>query len=254
MKKTTLIALAVSSGLAFSTVAHAATPKTAFVHLFEWGWEDIATECETFLGPKGFAAVQVSPPNKTISGNQWWTRYQPVSYAFDSRSGDRAQFQSMVQRCKEAGVDIYLDAVINHMAAWNRSFPDVPYGSNDFHTCTSKEIDYGNRWQVQNCDLVGLNDLKTESEYVRQKIADYMNDAISMGVAGFRIDAAKHIPAGDIEAIKNKLNGNPYIFQEVIGAYSEPVKPSEYKHHPPLRQHKWQQHDHRQQRNPRSHH
>lgn len=230
MKRTTLIALAVSSGLAVSTVAHAATPKTAFVHLFEWGWEDIATECETFLGPKGFAAVQVSPPNKTISGNQWWTRYQPVSYTFDSRSGDRAQFQSMVQRCKAAGVDIYLDAVINHMAAWNRSFPDVPYGSNDFHTCTSKEIDYGNRWQVQNCDLVGLNDLKTESEYVRQKIADYMNDAISMGVAGFRIDAAKHIPAGDIEAIKNKLNGNPYIFQEVIGAYSEPVKPSEYKH------------------------
>ncbi len=30
---------------------------------------------------------------------------------------------------------------------------------------------------------------------LRQKIADYMNDAISMGVAGFRIDAAKHIPA-----------------------------------------------------------
>ncbi len=230
MKKTTFITLAVSSGLALSTVTHAATPKTAFVHLFEWGWEDIAKECETFLGPKGFAAVQVSPPNTTLSGNQWWTRYQPVSYAFNSRSGDRAQFQSMVQRCKAAGVDIYLDAVINHMAAWNRSFPDVPYSSNDFHTCTSSDIDYSNRWQVQNCDLVGLNDLKTESEYVRQKIADYMNDAISMGVMGFRIDAAKHIPASDIEAIKNKLNGNPYLFQEVIGAASEPVKPSEYAH------------------------
>ena len=230
MNKITLIALAVSAGFAFSTTAQAATPKTAFVHLFEWGWEDIAKECETFLGPKGFAAVQVSPPNKTISGSQWWTRYQPVSYAFESRSGDRAQFQSMVQRCNAAGVDIYLDAVINHMAAWNRSFPEVPYSGNDFHNCSSSNIDYGNRWQVQNCDLVGLNDLKTESEYVRQKIADYMNDATSMGVAGFRIDAAKHIPATDLEAIKNKLTGNPYIYQEVIGAYSEPVKPSEYKH------------------------
>ncbi|MEI8631378.1 hypothetical protein P4S72_03115 [Vibrio sp. PP-XX7] len=42
-------------------------PRTAFVHLFEWRWPDIATECETFLGPKGFAAVGVSsPPKKSI--------------------------------------------------------------------------------------------------------------------------------------------------------------------------------------------
>ncbi|MEI8631376.1 hypothetical protein P4S72_03105 [Vibrio sp. PP-XX7] len=45
---------------------------------------------------------------------------------------------------------------------------------------------------------------------------------------GFRIDAAKHIPAQDIAAIKSKLNGTPYIFQEVIGAYGEAVQTSEY--------------------------
>ncbi|EKO3993976.1 alpha-amlyase [Vibrio fluvialis] len=202
-------------------------PKTAFVHLFEWGWQDIAQECEEFLGPKGFAAVQISPPQKSVDNPAWWARYQPVSYSFEGRSGNRSQFADMVQRCKTAGVDIYLDAVINHMAASNRNFPEVPYGTNDFNSCTS-DINYSNRWSVQNCDLVGLNDLKTSSEYVRQKIADYMNEAISMGVAGFRIDAAKHIPAEDIAAIKSKLHGTPYIFQEVIGAENEPVKPGEY--------------------------
>jgi alpha-amylase len=35
-----------------------------FVHLFEWKWPDIATECETVLGPAGFKAVQVSPPQE----------------------------------------------------------------------------------------------------------------------------------------------------------------------------------------------
>ncbi|MFT6986552.1 MAG: alpha-amylase [Psychromonas sp.] len=204
-----------------------AVPRTAFVHLFEWQWEDIAQECETFLGPKGFAAVQVSPPTKSHNAEAWWSRYQPVSYSFEGRSGNRNQFQHMVQRCKAVGVDIYVDAVINHMAAYDRNFPEVPFGPNDFNSCTH-DINYGNRWEIQNCDLVGLNDLKTGSDYVRQKIADYMNDAISMGVAGFRIDAAKHIPAGDLAAIKGKLNGNPYIFQEVIGASGEPVRPSEY--------------------------
>ncbi|WP_432463976.1 starch-binding protein [Agarivorans sp. QJM3NY_33] len=229
MRKFSKIATsALLAGAALSYASSAtAVPRTAFVHLFEWSWQDVATECETFLGPKGFAAVQVSPPNEGVDNPAWWARYQPVSYRFNSRSGNREQFQDMVQRCKASGVDIYVDAVINHMAAWDRYFPDVPYGTNDFNSCT-REIDYGNRWQVQYCDLVGLNDLKTSSDYVRQKIADYMNDATSMGVAGFRIDAAKHIPAEDIAAIKSKLNGNPYLFQEVIGAGGEPIRPTEY--------------------------
>ena len=33
--------------------------RQAIVHLFEWKWDDIAAECERFLGPKGYAAVQV---------------------------------------------------------------------------------------------------------------------------------------------------------------------------------------------------
>jgi alpha-amylase len=27
--------------------------RTTMVHLFEWKWDDIAAECERFLGPKG---------------------------------------------------------------------------------------------------------------------------------------------------------------------------------------------------------
>lgn len=202
-------------------------PRTAMVHLFEWKWNDVASECETVLGPKGFAAVQVSPPQKSVSGSQWWTRYQPLSYAIEGRSGSRAEFASMVNRCKAVGVDIYVDAVINHMAALNRSFPEVPYGTNDFHTCTAN-INYADAWSIQNCDLSGLNDLKTESDYVRGKIADYLNDLTSLGVAGFRFDAAKHMPPADISNIVGRLSGHPYIYQEVIRGAGEPVQPEQY--------------------------
>ncbi|WP_331346332.1 carbohydrate-binding module family 20 domain-containing protein [Cellvibrio sp. UBA7661] len=215
------------ASLLFPLISISAQAQTTFVHLFEWKWNDIASECENVLGPKGYAAVQVSPPQKSVTGNAWWTRYQPVSYSIEGRSGTRAEFASMVSRCKAVGVDIYVDAVINHMAAGGRNFPEVPYSANDFHTCTTN-IDYTNAWQVQNCDLVGLNDLKTESDYVRAKIAAYMNDLLSLGVAGFRIDAAKHMPSADIANIISRLNGNPYIFQEVIGAANEPITPSQY--------------------------
>jgi hypothetical protein len=33
--------------------------RSAIVHLFEWKFNDIADECERFLAPKGFGAVQV---------------------------------------------------------------------------------------------------------------------------------------------------------------------------------------------------
>jgi alpha-amylase len=41
--------------------------------------------------------------------------------------------------------------------------------------------------------LVGLSDLDTESEYVRQRIASYLTDLLGIGFSGFRMDAAKHI-------------------------------------------------------------
>lgn len=225
LKQLSVLAAALIS-CSISLTLHAQN-RTAFVHLFEWGWNDIALECEQHLGPKGFAAVQVSPPQKSITRSEWWSRYQPLSYEITGRGGSRTEFQSMVSRCKAVGVDIYVDAVINHMAALDRSFPEVPFGPNDFHNCTDN-INYADRFSVQNCDLVGLNDLRTGSEYVRQTIANYMNDLIGLGVAGFRLDASKHMPTGDIAAIKAKLSQDVYIFQEVIGAPGEAVQPSEY--------------------------
>ena len=50
-----------------------------------------------------------------------------------------------------------------------------------------------------------MPDLATGSEYVRNKIAEFMNNLIDMGVAGFRIDAAKHMWPGDMQAIFTKL-------------------------------------------------
>ena len=227
-----------------SVAESAAAPRTVFVHLFEWKWTDIAKECENWLGPKGFSAVQVSPPQEHIQGSQWWTRYQPVSYKFESRSGSRSQFANMVSRCNAVGVDVYVDAVINHMtgqaaggtgvAGSPFSHYDYPgtYSGFDFHYCgrngNNDISNYGDRWEVQNCELVNLSDLETESDYVRGRVAAYLNDAISMGVDGFRIDAAKHMPTGDINNIVSRLDGDPYIFQEVIDQGGEPIKANEY--------------------------
>jgi len=213
----------------------------AFVHLFEWKWSDVAQECENFLGPKGFSAVQVSPPQEHIQGSAWWTRYQPVSYQIQGRSGDANAFADMVQRCNAAGVEVYADAVINHMANGSGtgtagsgydsgSFSYPIYSSNDFHApCTINPEDYGNdAWRVRNCQLVGLPDLDTADSYVQNTIAGYLNHLTSLGVKGIRIDAAKHMSPPDISGILSGLNDPLYVFQEVIDLGGEAVSSGEY--------------------------
>ena len=48
--------------------------------------------------------------------NPWWYSYQPVSYRLSSRGGTKKEFKSMINTCRQKGVRVYTNAVINHMA------------------------------------------------------------------------------------------------------------------------------------------
>lgn len=228
-----------------SFLTKAETPRTVFVQLFEWPWKDIAVECEKNLGPNGFAAIQVSPPQEHMvwENSPWWERYQPVSYNIYSRSGNEEQFKNMVARCNAAHVDVYVDVVFNHMAGiddghgiMGNIFSHYEYKNlysyQDFHHCNRNGNDdiknFGDLYELQNCELVNLADLKTESEHVQNTIAEYLNRLISFGVKGFRVDAAKHMPAKDIQSILNKLDKKVYIVQELIYGSGDPINVNDY--------------------------
>ena len=221
-----------------------------FVHLFEWKWTDIARECETVLGPAGYAAVQVSPPQEhsVQSSHTWSQRYQPVSYSVArSRSGTGAEFADMIARCRANGVGIYVDAVINHMtntpspgvgsngtAYTKYDYPGL-YAPTDFHTpCTVSN--YQSAANVQDCELFGLPDLHSGLPSVRQKIADYLIALARLGVAGYRIDAAKHTQQVELDDIVRRVNETlasegrplPYFFAEVVDYGGEAVSKQDY--------------------------
>lgn len=239
---TGLAAVIAAVPLAMLPAQAGATPpgnKDVTATLFQWKYSSVASECTSTLGPKGYGFVEVSPATEHIQGSQWWTSYQPVSYRIAGRLGDRASFKNMVDTCHDAGVKVIADAVINHMSAGSGtgtggssySKYDYPgyYQNQDFHGCRTDIDNYQDRGNVQNCELVGLSDLDTGSEYVRGRIAGYLNDLISLGVDGLRIDAAKHISAGDLAAIKAKTSdqGKFWVSETIYGA-GEAVQPDEY--------------------------
>lgn len=226
------------------------TADGVFVHLFEWRWPDVARECETFLGPKGFTAVQVSPPSEHALlpsyGFPWWQRYQTVGYQLQSRSGARDEFVEMVSRCRAVGVGIYVDAVLNHTTAQasgtgsagtkfaKYAYPDL-FTQGDFHSpvCQIQDTDYTTSAEhVQRCELVSLADLDTSSPTVQAKLAGYLSDLLRMGVRGFRLDAAKHMAPADLAGIlalvTPRPDETPYYFLEVIDYGGEAVHADDY--------------------------
>jgi alpha-amylase len=252
-----------------TVTAHAAVSlnnSDVTANLWEWNWNSISSACTNQLGPAGYGAVQVAPPEESVSlatsdngAHPWWEVYQPVSYQLTSRMGTRAQFAAMVTACHAAGVRVYADAVINHMAGANNtltttyggstysasgySYPAVPYAYDDFHHandgyCADDDgviDDWNNTAEVQNCMLLSLSDLKTQSSTVRTKIAGYLNDLIGLGVDGFRVDAAKHVSVADFTAIRALLNPTttegkaPYIAQEIFtGSTNSELKPAAF--------------------------
>src|SRR2546423_3218326 len=247
--------LLVAGGLAGSAYAaptddgrdRGAGQRDVIANLFEWNWPSVADECVHVLGPAGYGGVQVAPPADSLRRtpppegttvlHPWWEVYQPVDYNLTSRMGNEAQFKSMVSTCRAAGVKVYADVVINHMTGQGSvsyggvhythfSYPGV-YTAADFHHApadcpTGGGIDdFNNYLQVTKCELLGLADLRTESDHVRATLAGYLNRLIDMGVSGFRVDAAKHIGQPDLAALQARLHRNldgtrPFVALEVF--------------------------------------
>ena len=225
--------------------AHASSlDKDVTANLFEYDFNSIATDCTDVLGPDGYAAVQVSPPEDSYdqANHYWWDVYQPADYSIGGRLGTEGQFAGMVSACHAAGVKVYVDAVLNHMAAgdggtdtsydgqsFNSSTLTYPgYSAADFHgypaNCPESSdsiVNWLSYTEVTQCRLSGLPDLATDTTAVRDAEAAYLNSMIEMGADGFRLDSATEVGETDIAAIEALLDddtttGGPVtITQEV---------------------------------------
>ncbi len=79
-----------------------------------------------------------------------------------------------------------------------KNYPSAGFTAEDFHWSCSIES-YQDAHQVRNCELLNMPDLDHSLEYVRGKIASFMNYLIDLGVAGFRVSCCKHMWPNDLK-------------------------------------------------------
>jgi alpha-amylase len=222
----------------------------AILHAFNWRYADVQARAAE-IQAAGYKAVLVAPAYKS-AGSQWWARYQPQDYrVIHHPLGDTTTFRNMVSALNARGVHVYADVLMNHMANESGQRPDLNYpgtsvlnlysgnptyyngirlfGNLGFNFLSANDFgearcisNYTDVWQVQNWRLcggsgdAGLPDLKNSS-YVISQQQEYLRQLKALGVKGFRIDAAKHMPVSHINGVlTTDIKNGMYVFGEII--------------------------------------
>ncbi len=158
---------------------------------FNWKYNDIKSELKG-IAEAGFTAVQTSPAQPGDTGGKWFWLYQPCGFYINYNDlGNRSELQSLCTEAKKYGIKIIVDVVANHLTGDHGKIQNDLKDGKYWHNY-GKVTNWKDRYQVTHGDI-GMQDLKTEDSYVQSVVKKYLNDLKSIGVSGFRFDAAKHI-------------------------------------------------------------
>ena len=165
-------------------------PNGALLQLYRWRWKDIQDRLDE-IQKAGYSTIQLSPHTATCSGGNG-NGYDPSDFtSFDSGFGTEKELSALIAAAHQRGIGVFADMVLNHMCG--ADFKYKFFGWQDFHH-NGKIQNNDDPWWVENGDLLGLNDLCQECEYVRGQLHNYLVKSHALGFDGFRWDAAKHVP------------------------------------------------------------
>ncbi len=208
----------VAVGLITSALPSQAQP-TAIFHAFNQSFTDIQPfVCQ--LADQGYSHLQLSPTQTSNPGPEWWKRYQPTDYSTISGLGTETQLKELTTKAHSCNIKVIADVVFNHVGNLDgkdnsediTQFPNLTLA--DFNTSAKSnpitkpcDITYndGNRNSELTCWLGGLPDLKFTPNVKKLQKA-HLKKLLTLGIDGFRFDAAKHMPQDVMQEYINYVN------------------------------------------------
>ena len=225
------------------------------LHAFDWSYAGIAGAAHE-IKQAGYGAVLVAPPMKSEKSNScdWYKRYQPEDFrVIDGCNGNKEDFVRMIAALRKEHLRVYADVVLNHMANERDNstvFPGTEalsiyakdptyWGKQRLYGDLKNELfspqdfndeacirDYGDPEQVTHGRICGqggdrgLPDLKDTvpgQNWVLDQRREYLQALFALGVSGFRLDAAKHMPIGAIRYfVPDSIADKAQVFGEII--------------------------------------
>jgi glycosidase len=161
----------------------------------------------------GFTTIWITPPFK-----QEWVQGSSAAYHgywitdflnIDPHWGTNADFKAFVDCAHSQNMKVVLDIVLNHTGDVinydSRGRAQIPAGRENAknpnwlnqlanYNNEGNISDWSNKFQSQNGDFFGLDDIKTTNSAVIDGFAEVYSQWVNdYGVDGFRVDTAKHV-------------------------------------------------------------
>ena len=172
-----------------------------------------------YIKGMGFDAIWISPVVENTEGSYHgyhMTNIYNINYHF----GDENSLKNLVNTAHSKDIWVMVDVVANHVGPVGYDFGRInPFNSGDHYHPDCQINDWNNQWEVENCRLAGLPDLKQENEWVANKLYDWIRELVQKyNFDGIRIDTVPEVPkwfwskfssSAGVFQIGEVFNGNP---------------------------------------------
>ena len=132
-----------------------------------------------YIKGMGFDAIWISPIVENIEDSYHGYALTNL-YNLNSHFGSEEDFKKLISACHKKDIWVMVDVVANHVACVGTDYSRItPFNSAEHYHDICDIVDWDNQWQIENCRLCDLPDLKQENDWVTEKLLEWINDIIN---------------------------------------------------------------------------
>ena len=181
-----------------------------------------------YIKGMGFDAIWISPIVENTEGSYHGYHFTNL-YKLNSHFGSEDDFISFVKACHEKDIWVMVDVVANHVGPVGTDYSKInPFNLAEHYHDKCDITDWSNQWQVENCRLANLPDLKQENWWVTEKLNEWIHDLIiKYNIDGIRIDTIMEVPKWFWDEFKTSAG----VFQIGEAFHGDPAYVADYQKH-----------------------
>ena len=172
-----------------------------------------------YIKGMGFDAIWISPIIENTEGSYHGYHFTNL-YNLNYHFGSEDDFKELVKTCHSKDIWVMVDVVANHAGPVGTDFGRInPFNRAEHYHEWCEINNWRNQWEVENCRLCGLPDLKQENDWVTQKLLEWIHDMVQKyNLDGIRIDTIMEVPkwfwdkfrvSAGVFQIGEAFDGNP---------------------------------------------
>ena len=148
-----------------------------------------------YIKGMGFDAIWISPIVENTP-DSYHGYHLTNLYNLNTNYGSEADLKNLISSAHAKDIWVMVDVVANHVGPVGTDYSRItPFNRAEHYHDWCDISDWQNQWQVENCRLCELPDLKQENDWVTEQLVNWIRDIVKKyNFDGIRIDTIMEVP------------------------------------------------------------